>query len=75
MLECHWFHLVYRYMRVPGRDIPRIQPSGEVETQPVTERRLLKRAGALELPLFQDLLDAGSEQVLRRPYDEWWKES
>jgi hypothetical protein len=58
MLECHRFHLVYRYMRVPGSAIPRMQPSGEVETQPVTGRRLLKRAGALERPLFQDLLDA-----------------
>ena len=40
--------------------------------QPATERRLLQRARTFELPLFQDLMEPGSEQVLARAYDEWW---
>jgi uncharacterized protein (DUF488 family) len=73
-LDCHRFHLVCRYLRPLALEIRHILQGGEVEGQPVTEHRLIARAGALELPLFQDLPQAGSEQVLRRAYDEWWRE-
>ncbi len=71
-LDCHRFHLICRYLRPQGLDIRHILPNGEVEMQAATERRLLERAGALELPLFQDLMEPESEQVLARAYDEWW---
>ena len=71
-LECHRFHLICRYVRPLGLDIRHILPNGEVEMQPATERRLLQRARTFELPLFQDLMEPGSEQVLARAYDEWW---
>jgi hypothetical protein len=69
---CHRFHLICRHLRLLGLDIRYILPSGEVEMQPATERRLLQRARTFELPLFQDLMEPGSEQVLARAYDEWW---
>jgi uncharacterized protein (DUF488 family) len=71
-LDCHRFHLVCRYLRPLALEIRHILPGGEVETQPATERRLLERAGALELPLFQGL---GSEQALARAYDGWWQKA
>ena len=70
-LDCHRFHLVCRYVRPLGLDIRHILPSGELETQPATERRLLERAAKAELPLFQDLTEPGSEQALARAYDAW----
>jgi uncharacterized protein (DUF488 family) len=74
-LDCHRFHLVCRYLRPFELDIRHILPGGEVETQSMTERRLLEGAGALELPLFQGLPQPGSEQALARAYDEWWHKS
>jgi uncharacterized protein (DUF488 family) len=71
-LDCHRFHLVCRYLRASGLDVRHILPHGEVEPQPTTERRLLERAGAPDLPLFQDLAEPGSEPTLERAYDVWW---
>jgi uncharacterized protein (DUF488 family) len=71
-LDCHRFHLVCRYLRPLGRDMRHILPSGEVEMQPATERRLLERAGPPELPLFVGLADPASERALARAYDGWW---
>jgi uncharacterized protein (DUF488 family) len=72
-LDCHRFHLVCRYLRPLALEIRHILPGGELEGQPVIERRLLERAGALDLPLFQDLPEGGSDQVLGRVYDAWWQ--
>jgi uncharacterized protein (DUF488 family) len=71
-LDCHRFHLVCRYLRPLALEIRHILPGGELEAQPGTERRLLERPGARELPLFQDLPEPGSEQDLARAYDAWW---
>jgi uncharacterized protein (DUF488 family) len=71
-LDCHRFHLVCRYLRPLRLDIRHILPDGEVEMQPVAERRLLERAGPPDLPLFADLADPPSEQALARAYDGWW---
>jgi uncharacterized protein (DUF488 family) len=71
-LDCHRLHLVCRYLRPLGLDVRHILPSGELEAQPATERRLLERVGNAELPLFGDLAEHGSEQNLARAYDSWW---
>jgi uncharacterized protein (DUF488 family) len=73
-LDCHRFHLVCRHLRPLGLEIQHILPGGEVEMQAATERRLLERAGALDLPLFQDLPDDRNEPVLSRVYDKWWQD-
>jgi hypothetical protein len=54
-------------------DIRHILPSGEVEKQPATERRLLERAGAGEMPLFRDGAQPEDEEPLARAYDAWWQ--
>jgi uncharacterized protein (DUF488 family) len=74
-LDCHRFHLVCRYLRPMALEIRHILPGGDVELQAATERRLLERAGTLELPLFPDLVEPASEQALIRAYDEWWNKS
>ena len=72
-LDCHRLHLVCRYLRPRRLDVRHILPSGEVEEQQATERRLLERAGRAELPLFEDAGEAGSEQALARAYETWWQ--
>ena len=71
-LDCHRLHLICRYLRPIGLDVRHILPDGKVEVQQATERRLLRQAGKVELPLFQDAA-AESEQALTRAYDGWWE--
>jgi hypothetical protein len=66
-LECHRLHLICRYAKPLAGPIQHIMPDGEVEPQAATERRLLDRAGAVELPLF------GDDDALARAYDRWWQ--
>jgi uncharacterized protein (DUF488 family) len=72
-LDCHRLHLICRYLRPMALDIRHILPSGEVEKQPATERRLLERAGAGEMPLFRDGAQPEDEEPLARAYDAWWQ--
>jgi hypothetical protein len=74
-MECRSVHVICRYLRPRGLAIRHILPGGEVETQLATEHRLLERAGAFDLPLFQALPEPGSEQVLARAYDGWWQKA
>jgi uncharacterized protein (DUF488 family) len=69
-LDCHRLHLICRHLEPLHLDIRHILPSGEAETQAMTERRLLERAAA-DLPLFRD----GNEDraALERAYDAWWR--
>ena len=68
-LDCHRFHLICRYVRPLGPDIRHILPSGAVESQDATERRLLERAETAALPLFE------SDGALERAYDLWWQKA
>ena len=68
-LDCHRFHLICRYLRPLGPDIRHILPSGALEPQDATERRLLERVEALTLPLFE------SDGALERAYDLWWQKA
>jgi uncharacterized protein (DUF488 family) len=70
-LDCHRLHLICRHLRPRALDIRHVLPDGKVETQQATERRLLERAGATELPLFQGA--AGDDEALARAYDAWWR--
>jgi hypothetical protein len=71
-LDCHRLHLICRYLAPLQLDIRHILPGGEAETQAMTERRLLERAAAADLPLFRD--DGGDDRVaLERAYDAWWR--
>jgi hypothetical protein len=54
-------------------DIRHILPSGELETQAATEARLLERAGAPGLPLFEDAAQPDSPAALERAYDAGWR--
>jgi len=66
-LECHRLHLICRYAKPLAGPIQHLLPNGEVEPQAATERRLLARVGATELPLF------GDDDALARAYDRWWQ--
>ena len=66
-LDCHRLHLICRYAKPLAGPIHHLMPDGEVEPQAATERRLLARAGAAELPLFCD------DDALERAYDRWWQ--
>jgi uncharacterized protein (DUF488 family) len=72
-LDCHRLHLICRYLEPMALDIRHILPSGEVETQAVTERRLLERAGGAELPLFQGAGQAAARDALEHAYEAWWR--
>ena len=74
-LDCHRLHLICRHLAPIGLDIRHILPNGEVEAQAATERRLLARAGAEDLPLFQDLAQTTERAALERAYDAWWQAS
>jgi uncharacterized protein (DUF488 family) len=66
-LDCHRFHLICRYLGPLGPKIRHILPSGALEPQDATERRLLERARPEELPLF------GRDDALAQAYDRWWQ--
>ncbi|HSA81677.1 MAG TPA: DUF488 domain-containing protein, partial [Geminicoccaceae bacterium] len=68
-LDCHRLHLICRYVKPRAGRIEHILPNGEVEPQAATERRLLERAGAAELPLF------GDSDALAHAYDRWWQKA
>jgi uncharacterized protein (DUF488 family) len=68
-LDCHRFHLICRYVTPLGPDIRHILPSGALEPQDAAERRLLERAEAAALPLFE------SDDALERAYDSWWQKA
>ena len=68
-LECHRLHLICRYAKPLAGPIQHLLPNGEVEPQAATERRLLARVGATELPLF------GDDDALARAYDRWWQKA
>jgi uncharacterized protein (DUF488 family) len=72
-LDCHRLHLICRYLAPMGLDIRHILPNGEVEAQAATERRLLARVGAEELPLFQGGGADPHREALERAYDAWWQ--
>jgi uncharacterized protein (DUF488 family) len=74
-LDCHRLHLICRHLAPIGLDIRHILPNGEVEAQAATERRLLARAGAEDLPLFQNLAQTAERRALERAYDAWWQAS
>jgi uncharacterized protein (DUF488 family) len=66
-LDCHRLHLICRHVAPLVSHIQHILTNGELEPQAATERRLLERAGAAELPLF------GDDDALARAYDRWWQ--
>lgn len=68
-LDCHRLHLICRYVRPRVCAIHHVLPGGESEPQAVTERRLLERAGAVTLPLFE------CDDALERAYDQWWQKA
>jgi len=68
-LDCHRFHLICRYLGPLGPDIRHILPGGTIEPQEATEQRLLERAEASTLPLFE------SDGALERAYDLWWQKA
>jgi uncharacterized protein (DUF488 family) len=70
-LDCHRFHLICRHLAPMSLDIHHILPTGEVEAQAATERRLLGRAGGEELPLFQGGGQTPDPKALERAYDAW----
>ena len=72
-LECHRLHLICRYLGPMALDIRHILPSGELDTQAATEERLVERAGAPRLPLFEDAAQPDSPAALERAYDAWWR--
>ena len=51
-LDCHRLHLICRYVKPLAGGIEHILPDGELETQAVTEGRLIACTGPAELPLF-----------------------
>jgi uncharacterized protein (DUF488 family) len=72
-LDCHRLHLICRHLRPMALDIRHILPEGEAEARQATEQRLLERAGATGLPLFQGAAGAERDQNLARAYDAWWR--
>lgn len=71
-LDCHRLHLICRFLEPLALDIRHILPDGEVEAQAATERRLLERAGAGQLPLFKGA-ETADRAALERAYDAWWQ--
>jgi uncharacterized protein (DUF488 family) len=67
-LECHRLHLICRYAKPLVGPVHHVMPNGAVEPQAATERRLLERGGAVELPLFGD-----DDDALARVYNRWWQ--
>jgi uncharacterized protein (DUF488 family) len=72
-LDCHRLHLICRHLRSRALDIRHILPDGATEGQEAAERRLLERAGEVELPLFQDVPGSEREEALTGAYDAWWQ--
>jgi uncharacterized protein (DUF488 family) len=72
-LDCHRLHLICRHLRSRALDLRHILPDGETEGQEAAERRLLERAGEVELPLFQDVPGSEREEALTGAYDAWWQ--
>jgi hypothetical protein len=69
-LDCYRLHLVCRHLRPLGGEFRHILPDGHIEPQAEVERRLLERAGAAPLPLFEGAPD---DTALARAYDAvWW---
>jgi hypothetical protein len=54
-------------------DIHHILPDGGIEAQAATERRLVERAGAAALPLFEGSSETADRRALERAYDAWWQ--
>jgi uncharacterized protein (DUF488 family) len=71
-LDCHRLHLICRHVRPMVARISHILPGGELEAHEVTERRLLARAGASELPLLERVGPEVDEQALEAAYDRLW---
>jgi uncharacterized protein (DUF488 family) len=72
-LDCHRLHLICRYLEPVAMDIRHILPDGGIEAQAATERRLLERAGAAALPLFESSSETADRRALERAYDAWWQ--
>jgi uncharacterized protein (DUF488 family) len=72
-LDCHRLHLICRYLGPMALEIRHILPGGELETQASAEERLVERAGARGLPLFQDAGQPTSPEALEHAYDAWWR--
>jgi uncharacterized protein (DUF488 family) len=71
-LDCHRLHLICRYLAPRGLDVRHILPDGTTEPQATTERRLLERDTAADLPLFRDCAEE-DRAALERAYDAWWR--
>lgn len=70
-LDCHRTHLICRYVRPLVGAIHHILPDGTIEDHGTTERRLLERAGADPLPLFE-AVPVAENDALERAYDRAW---
>jgi uncharacterized protein (DUF488 family) len=71
-LDCHRLHLVCRHIKPMAGPVRHIMPDGAIEEQAATERRLLERAGAATMPLFEEGGRATEEELLERAYDVCW---